>query len=114
MDEQVCINSANIQPDLFVGIRQQSHDTSPLNSLGQLALMFGAVAGYPAGQDLAALSYILTEFGSIFIIDALGLVHAKAANATTAATVISAATKIAITAVISVLGHYSSSILRIL
>ena len=79
---------------LFVGIRQQRQDAGPLDGLGQHTLMLGAVAGDPTRQDLAAFRDILTELGSVLVVDGFSLVHTEAANTATAAAVASAAREI--------------------
>jgi hypothetical protein len=58
-------------------IKQQSHLSGLFDFTGQLALMFGAGPGYPAGDDLAPVSDKIPQQINIFIIELNILVGAK-------------------------------------
>ena len=65
---------------LLGDIGQQGKLAGPLDGLGQLALMHGAGAGGPAGQDLGALGNEPAQLGGILVINVITLVHAELAN----------------------------------
>jgi len=47
---------------------------------GQRALMKGAGARHPAGQDFGAVGHKSAEFGKLFVIDAFDFVDAEGAD----------------------------------
>jgi hypothetical protein len=51
------------------GKRKQRDDPCPLDRRGDLPLMLGAVAGYPAGYDFAPLGDVIPEILRVFIVD---------------------------------------------
>jgi len=61
---------------------QQSNVSCPLDGLGNLSLVLGAVSGYPAWNNLATLSYEIAEGAWILVIDGYLLVGAETANLT--------------------------------
>jgi len=63
---------------LLIGyIGQQGNLSGPLDGLRQLALMDGAGACGPAGQNLASLGQKAAQLDGVLIVDLLALVHAK-------------------------------------
>jgi hypothetical protein len=50
------------------GNREESNVPRPFNGLGNLTLMLGAVAGYPAWNDLAPLADEVAQSSGILII----------------------------------------------
>ena len=61
-------------------VGQQGDLTGPLDSQGQLALMHGAGAGGPAGQDLGTLRQETAQLGRVLVINALALFSAELAD----------------------------------
>jgi len=59
---------------------QQGNVSCPLDGLGNLSLVLGAVSGNPAWNYLAALSDEIAECAWIFVIDCYLLVGAETAN----------------------------------
>ena len=66
--------------DLVADIGEKSHLTSTLDSGVQIALVLRASARNTAGQDLGTLGDELSQFGDIFVINRVNLVHAEEAN----------------------------------
>src|SRR3982075_4004888 len=62
------------------GVRQQRHLAAVLHSRGDVALVLGAVAGHPAGTDLAAVGDVLPQQVRVLVVDGRDLVLAKGAN----------------------------------
>jgi len=65
---------------LFGGIGQQGHNTGSFDGFCQAALMFGAVAGYTAGQDFTPFRNEFPQLGCILVVDIYDFVHTKNAN----------------------------------
>jgi hypothetical protein len=61
------------------GNRQQGNVSGPLDGLGYLPLMFGAVAGDPARNNFSPFADEITEGAGIFVIYAYLFVGAEAA-----------------------------------
>ena len=68
---------------LFSSERQECDVARTLDGNRYLTLMFSAVAGNTAGQNLAALRNEATEFCHIFIVDMFDLVYAERADLST-------------------------------
>ena len=65
---------------LLRGEREQRNVACALDRHGYLALMLGAVAGYPARHYLAPLRDVSAEPGSIFVVDMFDLVYTERAD----------------------------------
>jgi len=65
---------------LFGGKQQQCDVTGPLDGYGKLALMLGAIAGNPAGQNFAALGNVTAQFGYFFIVNRFHFIDAEATD----------------------------------
>src|SRR5436189_243449 len=53
------------------GVRQQRHLASVLHRDGDVALVLAAVAGHPAGPDLAAVGDVLPQQRGVLVVDVL-------------------------------------------
>jgi hypothetical protein len=62
------------------GDRQQGYVPGSLYGLGYLPLMFGAVSGNPARDDLAALADEIAEGAGVLVIDGYLLIGAETAH----------------------------------
>src|SRR5581483_3617641 len=62
------------------GVGQQRHLTAVLDSRGDVTLVLGAVAGDPAGTDLAAVGDELPQQVRVLVVDVADLVLAEDAN----------------------------------
>src|SRR5262245_12589410 len=62
------------------GVREQGHLACVLDGRGHVALMLGAVAGDPAGTDLAAVAHELAQQVDVLVVDVLLLVSAELAE----------------------------------
>lgn len=63
--------------------RQQRNVASSFYSFGYIALMFGAVSGNPARDNLSAFSYKITESTRILVVYGYLFVGAETANLAT-------------------------------
>jgi hypothetical protein len=72
---------------LFCRVGQERYLSAPFDGGGQLALVSGAVARYPAGQNLSPLGYKFAQFFWHFIINGIYFVHAECTNSFFAFTV---------------------------
>lgn len=68
---------------MVAGNWQQSDITGSLDCLGNITLVFGAVAGNPSWYYLAALGYEIAESTGILVVNAYLLVCAETAYFTT-------------------------------
>jgi hypothetical protein len=66
---------------LLDGVGKQRDVTCALDSLGHQALVFGAVAGYPPRQNLAALGNKAAQFVNLFVFYGHGLIYAEITHA---------------------------------
>jgi hypothetical protein len=64
------------------GDRQQCNVSCPLDGLGNLSLVLGAVSGNPAWNYLAALGYEIAKCARILVINGYLFVGAETANLT--------------------------------
>jgi hypothetical protein len=72
--------SESVRSELFGSKPQQGHVAGPFDRQRQLPLMLGAVAGDPAGQDLAALGGKPADAGNFFIVNGFDFIDAEAAD----------------------------------
>src|SRR5215211_6349434 len=61
-------------------VGQQRHLPAVLHRGGDIALVLAAVAGHPAGPDLAAIGDELPQQRRVLVVDVCGLVLAERAN----------------------------------
>ena len=65
---------------MCAGYRQQGYVSGPLDGLGYLPLMFGAIAGYPARNDFPTFTDKITESAGVLVIYGYLFIGAETAN----------------------------------
>ena len=66
---------------MVIGKGQQGQEASTLDGRGQLALVFGAGASDPSGDDLAGLGHVVAQGVDVFVIDLINALGGELADA---------------------------------